>query len=283
MLACFYSIPIITGYFYNNIPVLVIKTFVLYLRKPKCNYRMTKKMLIILILLINAGVVSAQQYTAKDLIGRWQEARRKQTNVVFLTDSTGAWIMNDGLIHSKMNYTAKADKDIIELKFTTQINAKNPEYLHPQIKFINDSVFLIRMMWGMPKNADTTNKKVTVFVKVKKEVPGTAMRLPSYKDLLGQWVNIFKKDTTGAKLNFIDTNRVIKKTSASVTLMDYVVDFTKQPVTIDFYIRGQLVRQSYLIFESPNDFRIEDFDPGKRKDHFTAFGRNYMYRREKPL
>lgn len=244
---------------------------------------MVKKILIPLILIINIATAYAQQYTPKNLIGHWREARRKQVNIFFLTDSTGAWVANDGFVHNKMNYTAKADKDIIELKFTTQINTKHPKYSHPQIKFLNDSVFLIRMMWGIPKNADTTNKKVAVFVKVKNETPGTEMRLPTYKDLLGQWLSRFKKDTGKVVLNFIDSNRVIRKTATSVVLMNYVTNFKTQPATIDFYEKDKLLKQAFLLFQSRNDLRIEYFDPGKRKDHFTVFGENNSFIREKPI
>jgi hypothetical protein len=240
-----------------------------------------KKLLTTLILLVTIASVSAQHYTPQNLIGHWREARHKQVNMFFLTDSTGAWVANDGFVHNMMNYTAKADKDIIELKFTTQINTKHPRYSHPQIKFLNDSVFLIRMMWGIPKNADTTNKKVAVFVRVKNEMPGTEMRLPSYKDVLGQWLSTFKKDTGKVVLNFIDSNRVIRKTATSATLMNYVANFTTQPITIDFYVGSKLLNQAFLLFRSRNDLRIEYFDPGKRKDHFTVFGQNNMFTREK--
>jgi len=244
---------------------------------------MTKKILITLFFIVNAAGVYAQQYTVKDLIGHWREARHKQANIYFLTDSTGVWVGNDGFLYNKMNYTAKANKDIIELSYTIQIDAKKPKYAHPYIKFLNDSTFLIRFGWSIPNNADTTNKKVAVFVKDKKEIPGAAIKLPTYKDLLGQWVLTFKNEPRESKLNFIDSNRVIKKTATSATLMDYVVDFTKQPITMDFYVGGKLINQTFWLFEGPNNALIEFFDPGKRKDHFTTFGKNYLYKREKPL
>ncbi|NNU34338.1 hypothetical protein HK413_09625 [Mucilaginibacter sp. S1162] len=141
----------------------------------------------------------------------------------------------------------------------------------------------MRSLWGIPKDADSTNEKVSVFVKIKNPVPGTEMRLPTYKDLLGQWVLMFKNEPRSSKLEFVDSKHVIRKTSTTALELDYVADFTKQPITIDFYINNNLINQSYILFNSKDDIRLENFDPGKRKDHFTAFGQNYGYKREKPL
>ncbi|NNU34339.1 hypothetical protein HK413_09630 [Mucilaginibacter sp. S1162] len=96
---------------------------------------MVKKILITLVIIINTGAVYAQQYTAKDLIGRWQEVRNKKINICFLTDSTAAWIMNDGLLHYKINYTTRLDKDIIRLKYTPEIDREKPGTSSPILNF----------------------------------------------------------------------------------------------------------------------------------------------------
>ncbi|MFD2146005.1 hypothetical protein [Mucilaginibacter antarcticus] len=115
------------------------------------------------------------------------ERPRERGNVTFLTKSTGLWLSNDGFLYNKMNYSTNDRKDVIELKFTYEIDRKHPKYARFKIKFLNDSTFLMRYLWGIPKNADTSNKKVAVYKKIKKELPDTEMRYPTYKDILGVW------------------------------------------------------------------------------------------------
>lgn len=243
---------------------------------------MSKRIVTILILIGSATIACAQHYTPKNLLGRWESTRNKDANVVFLTDSTGAWLAADGFVSHMMKYSAKANKDVIEMKYTVDPTRKHPSYGHPQIKFLNDSIFLYRLMWGIPKNADTSNKKVIVFKRIK-ELPGTAMRLPNYKDILGVWGSKFKDTTKFQKFTFTDKNTVYIQTSAQgIHKLRYTMDFTQQPITIDIYDDDKILKQGLLGFYGKDILDIEFFETGKRGDHFTTFGGNtFLYRDKK--
>jgi hypothetical protein len=243
---------------------------------------MMKRLLITLIILINIGAVYAQQYTTKNLLGQWESTRNKDYNIVFLTDSTGAFLASDGFIYNRMNYSTKANKDVIEMKYTIDPTRKHPRYAHPQIKFLNDSIFLLRMMWGIPKNADTSNKKVAVYKRIK-ELPGTAMRLPNYKDILGVWGSKFKDTTKFQKFTFADKSTVYIQTSTQgIHKLRYTIDFTQQPITLDIYDGDRVVKQGFVGFHGKDIIRVELFEKDKRGDHFTVFGPNaYLYRDKK--
>jgi hypothetical protein len=244
---------------------------------------MLKKLSLIVFLLANAAFANAQQFTAKDLIGRWQNARVKTGNIAFFTESTGAWLTNDGLLYNKMNYSTKARKDIIEWKFTIQPNRKHPSYVRFTLKFLNDSTLLMRYLWGVPKDADTSSKKVSVYTRIKKELPGTEMRYPDYKDLIGVWGSKLKDTTRFQKFTFVDTSLVYTQTSTQgLNKLRYVVDFKQQPIAVDMYYQNQLVKQCFIAFYNKDAMRIEFFNPGKRPDHFTFFGGNaHLYRDKK--
>jgi hypothetical protein len=244
---------------------------------------MIKRILITLILVVSTAAVYAQQYTAKNLIGQWQETRRKQTNIVFNTDSTGMWLGADGFLYNKMTYSAKVNKDIIELKYTTQINRKNPSYFRPYIKFLNDSIFLIRLGWAIPKDADTTNKKVAVFKRIKKDFLVSNMRYPNYSDILGAWTSKLKDTTKFQRFTFVDTSTVyIQTSSQGMNKLKYIVDFKQQPITMDIYNGNILIKQCFLEFYNKDSMRLEFFEKDKRGDHFTVFGGNaHLYRDKK--
>jgi hypothetical protein len=244
---------------------------------------MLKRLTLIVLLLANATFTNAQQFTAKDLIGRWQNARSKTRNVAFFTDSTGAWLTDDGLLYNKMNYSTKPRKDLIEWKFTIQPNRKHPSYVRFTVKFLNDSTILMRYLWGVPKDADTSNKKVSVYTRIKKELPGTEMRYPDYKDLLGAWRSKMRDTSRFQKFIFTDTSTLYIETSAQgLHKMKYVVDFKQQPITLDIYYQDKLINQCYIAFYNEDAMRIEYFKAGKRPDHFTFFGGNaHLYRDKK--
>jgi len=242
---------------------------------------MIKKILLAILVLINSDVLYAQQYTAKDLIGRWENTRYKTSNVLFLTDSTGAWLAADGFTYSKMNYSAKVNKDIIELKFTTDPTRKHPNYVRPYIKFINDSTIIMRVGWAIPKDADTSNKKIAVFKRIK-QLPGTEMRNPTYKDILGVWVGKQKDTTKFQKFTFVDKNIVYIQTSTQgLHKLKYTIDFNQTPAALDIYDGDRVIKECFLGFYSKDIIRLEFFEKDKRGDHFTAFGANARLYRDK--
>lgn len=242
---------------------------------------MIKRILIALLIIVNSAALYAQQYSPKDLIGRWENTRHKTSNVVFLTDSTGAWLASDGFIYSKMNYSAKVNKDIIELKFTTDPTRKHPNYVRPYIKFINDSTIIMRAGWAIPKGADTSNKKVGVYKRIK-QLPGTEMREPTYKDILGVWVSKLKDTTRFQKFTFVDKSIVYIQTSTQgLHKLKYTIDFNQIPAALDIYDSDKVIKECFLAFYSKDIIRLEFFEKDKRGDHFTALGANANLYRDK--
>jgi hypothetical protein len=244
---------------------------------------MLKTLPLILFLLANSAITKAQEFTAKDLIGRWLNVKNQTGNLAFFTNATGAWLNADGFLYNKMNYTTKLNKDVIELKFTVQPNRKHPKYTKFTLRFLNDSTFVVRYLWGVPKDADTSDKKFAVYTRIKKELPGTEMRYPAYKDLIGAWGSKLRDTTRYQKFTFVDTSTFYIETSAQgLHKMKYVVDFKQQPITLDIYYQDKLINQCYLAFYQKDAIRLEYFDANKRKDHFTIFGGNtFLYRDKK--
>ncbi|HEY9534724.1 MAG TPA: hypothetical protein VIQ77_09320 [Mucilaginibacter sp.] len=245
---------------------------------------MIRKIIITLSLIIACIGGQAQTYTAKDLIGRWEFSRNKKANLIFSSDSTGAWLQQDGFIFNRFKYTSGTQKPgdrYMEFKFTIEPKRKHPKYVSGYIKLLNDSVALMRIGWPIGKNADTTYKHGAVLRKIKQPLLSNAPRLPTYKDLLGNWRTYFKKKVMSTGVRFIDSIHVVFTYTDRERAMNYQINFTQQPTPIDFS-DGSGVFHGYLVFESYNYIRLELFEPdNERPDHFTVFGHNTIMQRQK--
>ncbi|GAA4086870.1 hypothetical protein [Mucilaginibacter panaciglaebae] len=243
-----------------------------------------RKNLITLSLIIACIGAHAQTYTAKDLIGRWEFTRNKKANILFTSDSTGAWLQQDGLIFNRFKYTCgiqgPGDK-YMEFRFTVELNRKHPKHVSGYIKFLDDSIALLRIGWPISKGADTTYKKASVLKRIKQPLWRDAPRLPTYKDLLGKWLTYSKKRGISSGIRFIDSTRAVHIIGDRQQLVNYKIDFTQQPIPVDFYWGTQLT-QGYIVFYSIDRIRVELFKQGKpRPDHFRVFGQNIQLTRQK--
>ncbi len=226
----------------------------------------------------------AQQHTEKRLTGRWRSNHNNHIgDILFLSNDTAAFISPNGLLYGYITYNADFKRDMIRLKYTVDIHRKkNPYYMDAEIRFLNDSTFLYKSAGTIPGNADTSTKNLRVYKIVKFEKPGTQLRLPTCNDLKGQWSNFFKGEIKDDHIIFIDDHQVIFKRGIYIKELTYKVDFTKQPVTIDFYYTdSSQMLQAFLMFEEENMFRIEFFPKNDRGDHLMVFGHNMMYLKEK--
>lgn len=232
---------------------------------------MIKKVLFTLILICNIALADAQQFTVKNLVGRWQNTREKDLNIVFFNDTAGAFLTNDGFLQNKIRFTSKAKGNVIALKTTNELSSAKPRYYAHYYKFINDSTLITRLVKTIPGNADTTNKDVHVYKRVKQELPGTAMRSHTTKDLLGVWTFAFKDTSDKFQLTFMDDSTVnYYNYRDGARKLKYVVDFTKQPITMELYKDGTLVEQGLLSFYSKSDLLVQFFYPNKRTDRFKT-------------
>jgi len=245
---------------------------------------MTRKILIAILLTGGCFSSRAQTYTAKDLIGRWEFTRTKKTHIIFTSDSTGAWLQQDGFVFNRFKYTCsvqKPDDNYMTFKFTIEPKRKHPKYVSGYIKLLNDSAALLRIGWPIGKGADTTYKKAAVLSKIKQPLWNNAPRLPTYKDLLGNWRTYFKKKVMSTGIRFIDSVHAVYIYSDKEQVMSYQINFTQQPSPIDFSVNS-CVLHGYLVFYSYDYFRLELFEPDKdRPDHFTVFGHNTILQRQK--
>lgn len=247
-------------------------------------HKMVSKIFSIVTLIITATAAHAQTYTAKNLAGRWQFVRNKKANVLFTSDSTGAWLQQDGLIFNRFKYTCSiqdpGDK-YMEFRFTVELNRKHPKHVSGYIKFLDDSTALLRIGWPISKGADTTYKKASVLKRIKQPLLRNAPRLPTYKDLLGKWLTYSKKRGVSSGIRFIDSIHAVHIIGDKQQLVNYKIDFTQQPIPIDFYSGTQLT-QGYIAFYSIDRIRVELFKQGKpRPDHFRVFGQNIDLTRQK--
>jgi hypothetical protein len=248
-----------------------------------------KFMLIIFIFLIMAVAARAQQNNHKSLTGRWRRhySNGKFGDMQFLTDSTGALLFPNGLLGAYINikYEPGVKNGIIRLKYTIDIHRKSsPNYVDAEIKFVNDSTFLYRVRGSIPDNADTASKKIYVFKKVRLEQPGTQLHLPTYHDLIGDWTTYHKSKTT-THVTFIDENRVRFTLGDSIKELNYKVDFTKQPIPIDFYYEGHpKILPAFLmfidVFDGTKGLWIEKFTRDNRGDHLMKLGQNALFIRK---
>lgn len=244
---------------------------------------MTKKITATINLLLIAIITQAQTYTARDLRGRWEFARNKKANVIFNSDSEGAWLQQDGFIFNRFKYvcgTQKPGDKYMEFKFTIEPERKHPKYVSGYVKLLNDSVALIRIGWPIGKGADTTYQHGAVLRKITRPLWKDAPRLPTYKDLLGSWRTYFKKKVITTGVRFIDSVHAVFTYTDREQAMNYQINFTQQPTPIDFSA-GSQVLHGYLVFQSYNYIRLELFEPDKdRPDHFTVFGHNTILQRQ---
>lgn len=238
---------------------------------------MLKKLFIISLYLIVAFGAYAQQWSVNDLKGRWTHNNNSIGDLVFFNNDTAAFASTTGLINAYVKYTCELKKGVFKFKYTLELNRKNPNYLTAEIKFINDSIFLFKADGSIPANADTTTKKLNIYKKVKSEKPGTQLYLPTYHDLLGAWTLIFKGEKD-YHIIFKDVDHAEFIDAANTTELTYKSDFTKQPITIDFYYTGTSKKmQAFLRFAGENVFHIEEFPDNNRGDHMTMFGHNMLF------
>jgi hypothetical protein len=228
----------------------------------------------------------AQQDNYKRLTGRWRTrySNGKFGDMQFLTDSTGALLFPSGLLCAYINikYTPNTKPGIIKLKYTIDIHReKHRNFRDAKIKFLNDSTFLYGYRGSLADNADTNNKKVLVFKRVRFEKPGTQLRLPTYHDLIGDWTTYHKSKTT-TRITFIDENRVRFTLGDFIKELNYKVDFTKQPIPIDFYYEGHpKILPAFLMFTIMMDGKevlwLETFTRNNRGDHLMKLGQNALF------
>ncbi|MDB5124529.1 MAG: hypothetical protein JWP94_2658 [Mucilaginibacter sp.] len=245
--------------------------------------------LVIFIFLIITISAHAQQDNYKRLTGRWRAhySNGKFGDMQFLTDSTGALLFPNGLLIAYINikYERSVKNGILRLKYTVDIHRKShPNYVDAEIKFVNDSIFLYRVRGSIPDNADTTSKKIYVFKKIRLEQPEAQLRFPDYRDLIGDWTTYHKAKTT-TRITFIDENRVRFILGDSIKELNYKIDFTKQPIPIDFYYEGHpKTLPAFLmfidLFDGTEGLWIEMFTRNNRGDHLMKLGQNALFVRD---
>jgi|GEM_PF-6202101 len=250
---------------------------------------MLKKLIILLLFLVTASVTQAQLRSAKDLLGRWRTTYTsgKVSDIQFLTDSTGAFLSATGIIDGYIEYTADFKKDIIKFRLTLDIHrAKHRNYGNVEIKFLNDSTFLVKFGGSFPEKADTNTKKLFIYRKLNGIPAGTELRLPTYHDLIGRWSANSEKSKIDNHIVFIDENHLSVKLGDVTRELNYNVDFTKQPMPIDFYNQdNNKVLQGFLMFDSrlsgDDCLWIEFFPKNNRGDHFEMLGKNGLFKKVK--
>lgn len=245
---------------------------------------MIRKLIFAIILMAGTAAANAQTYTAKDLAGRWEFIHNKKANVLFSSDSTGAWLQQDGFIFNRFKYTCGIQKPgdrYMDFKFTVEPKRTHPKYVSGYIKLLNDSTALIRIGWPIGKGADTSYQHGAVLRKIKQPSWNDAPRLPTYKDVLGDWRTYFKKKVMATGVRFIDSIHAVFTYTDREQAMTYHINFTQQPTPIDF-TAGSQVLHGYLVFHSYDYIRLELFPSDKdRPDHFTVFGHNTIMQRQK--
>ena len=250
---------------------------------------MLKKSLTILLFLLTALATQAQRRSLKDLYGRWRATYPggKSSDLQFLTDSTGAFLSATGVLSSYINYSADFKKDIIKLRYTIDINRKeHRNYADVDIKFLNDSTYLLKFAGAFPEHPDSSTKKLLIYRKLKSVKPGTELRYPTYHDLIFKWSAYFDNKPTKNKVIFTDESHVTFKVRGIVKEMNYKVDFTKQPIPIDFYLKEKpKTLQAFLIVESriygEELLWIELYPKNNRGDHFQMLGHNGLFKKDK--
>jgi hypothetical protein len=244
---------------------------------------MIRKNVITLSLIIACIGAHAQTYTAKNLIGRWQANGAKNVNMVFTSDTTGAWLNENGLIWMRFKYDTPKPVTAgrpLNFHFIIDLDARRRRHTYSSIKFLNDSVFLIRLGWFMPKGTDTGNQKVMIYTKIKHPAISKAPRLPDYRDLTGRWTTYSKNSGITSGLEFIDSTHIIRLVGDKRTMLTYKADFTKQPIIVDLY-NDSKIAEAFMALMSDNELMVETFAPGERPDHFTVFGQNTHLTRQK--
>jgi hypothetical protein len=248
---------------------------------------MLKRLLIILLLTAMTLVTHAQSRSAKDLLGRWRTIYPggKFSDLQFITDSTGAFLFATGLLSNYISYRADFKKDIIALQYTIDINRKkHRNFADVDVKFLNDSTFLMKFGGSFPEHPDSSTNKLLIYHKLKFIEPGTELRFQTSHDLAGKWSS-YHNSKNPNKVVFTDDGHVVFKINGVERELNYNVDFTKQPIPIDFYSTGNSkVLQAFLIFDSriygEELLWIELYPGNNRGDHFEMLGHNGLFKKD---
>jgi hypothetical protein len=249
------------------------------------------KLYFLFLLITVAANTHAQQYSQKTLQGRWRThfSTGNYSDMMFFTDSTGALLFPSGLLNAylKIKYNPMVHDGVIKLKYTYDIHRKkNPNYGDAEIKFVNDSTFLYSVRGSLSAHPDTGNRKLLVYRKVKVEDPDSRLRLPNCYDLIGTWTFYHGKKKSGLRVVFIDKSHVWFKTGDTARQLNYRVDFSKQPIPIDFFSDKDTTKilPAFLMFvtvrDGDNVLRLELFPKKNRGDHLTMLGANALFIKE---
>ncbi|MDP9048682.1 MAG: hypothetical protein M3N14_11130 [Bacteroidota bacterium] len=248
---------------------------------------MIKKTLLIAALLA-MGLVANAQDTQKALTGRWRIhfSNGNYSDMMFFADGTGALLFPGGLLEAYINIKSSpgVKNGVIKFQYTYDIHRKkNPNYGTVAIKLVNDSTFFYSLNASLLAHPDSGNRKLFVYRKVKIDDPDTRLRLPNHHDLIGTWTFYHVKKNPGMSVVFIDKRHVWFKTGDTARQLNYRVDFSKQPIPIEFFADRDTTKilPAYLMFstllDGENVLRLELFPKNNRGDHFTMLGRNALF------
>jgi hypothetical protein len=232
------------------------------------------KVIFFISLFCNAIAYGQQQANYK-FEGRFRpQPVNRACDLLFLTDSTAAFITpGSGLLYSYINYKMAFKDGIYNFRQTMEIHRKKPSYDYATINVLNDSTFLFSFS-KTPKSTDTATKGIYTYKKVKFEKLGTQLRLPTYADLIGDWT-VWFRGLTDKHYIFLDEKNVRRIINGTTTWLTYKIDFSKQPITLDFYYKNSdRMEQAFLTFYGEKTIQIEFFPDNNRGDHIRFFGEN---------
>ena len=218
-----------------------------------------------------------QELNTAALIGRWRcwEPNFK-SDLVFINETQAQWASTNGLITNYMQYSLVSTKGRSNLRYTFDLNSQKKRYRKAGIQLLNDSVLLYKSESDIPRNADTTKKSIRVFRKISYRV--SDFHKPSYDNLIGTWKQYFKGSMVEAGVTFKDSSIAVLFNPAKTENFSYKVDFSRQPISVDFY-NSETKLPAFIGFMDDTNMRLELFPNQDRGDRFKVFGRNYSMKK----
>lgn len=211
------------------------------------------------------------------LVGRWRCSEPNfKSDLVFINENQAYWASVNGLITNRLQYSLVSKKGRSSIRYTFDLHSEKKRYRKAGIQQLNDSTLLYKSESDIPRNADTTKKRLLVFKKI--SYRASDFHKPSYSDLIGDWKHYFKGGMREGGLTFKDSVSAVLTNSMKTENFSYKVDFSRQPITVDFY-NSETTLPAFIGFMDDVNMRLELFPNQDRGDRFKVFGRNFWMKK----
>ncbi len=217
------------------------------------------------------------------MIGVWKlNYPNSNLCLVFINQNFGAFTDTTGLLHYYFNYQiSSSNEEPMLVSEYIPIYSDKKDYYKCLIQLKNDSTLLLNNEITGKDVKLMQGKSVSVYNKLIDVNAESFIRKPNQQDLIGNWLSIYKKDTT--VLFTFKTNNIVEVTNyitKKISFGLYNLDCKNQPMSINITNDKGEVQPYIFVFIGTNGLRLAGPKRGERRTQFTAFGNNHFLTKE---